>query len=372
MPDRCCRRRRRRLVLRWPCAALRGAAALLRLQAPVHPPPGARLPALEPDIMALGPDAALEHQREARRDQEDAARAGQGGDADAADDQQQAEREQAPFDLRKVEEPCPLFARPHHAYVHCGRVRRRRSRKACGACRQRASVVRRARGSLTSVALFGGRGLNGRDRRHRRLSRARGARRRGQVQLPRACRRSSSSGCPTRRWPKAASGCARRWRRSASRFRPSGSRSICRPPICPRKARITTCRSRSACWRRSARPSARRWPIMSWSANLSLDGRIAPSPGVLLAALHASALDKGLICPAAQGSRGGLGGRARRGRGARPARLAGASEGQRAGRRAPAPVEAEPPAAGPTWPRSRARRWPSARSRSPPRAATIC
>jgi magnesium chelatase family protein len=35
---------------------------------------------------------------------------------------------------------------------------------------------------------------------------------------------------------------------------------------------------------------------------LSLDGRIAPSPGVLLAAIHASGEDKGLICPAAQGS----------------------------------------------------------------------
>src|SRR3954467_762558 len=35
---------------------------------------------------------------------------------------------------------------------------------------------------------------------------------------------------------------------------------------------------------------------------LCLDGRIAASPGVLLAAIHASALDKGLICPAAQGS----------------------------------------------------------------------
>src|SRR4051794_9654924 len=35
---------------------------------------------------------------------------------------------------------------------------------------------------------------------------------------------------------------------------------------------------------------------------LSLDGRIAPSPGVLLAAIHASSEDKGLICPAAQGS----------------------------------------------------------------------
>lgn len=34
---------------------------------------------------------------------------------------------------------------------------------------------------------------------------------------------------------------------------------------------------------------------------LGLDGRVAPSPGVLLAAIHASANDLGLICPAAQG-----------------------------------------------------------------------
>src|SRR4029079_7784491 len=35
---------------------------------------------------------------------------------------------------------------------------------------------------------------------------------------------------------------------------------------------------------------------------LGLDGRIAASPGVLLAAIHASSTDKGLICPATQGS----------------------------------------------------------------------
>ncbi len=35
---------------------------------------------------------------------------------------------------------------------------------------------------------------------------------------------------------------------------------------------------------------------------LGLDGRVAASPGVLLAALHASGLDLGLICPAVQGS----------------------------------------------------------------------
>ena len=35
---------------------------------------------------------------------------------------------------------------------------------------------------------------------------------------------------------------------------------------------------------------------------LGLDARVAPSPGVLLAAMHASARDLGLICPAAQGA----------------------------------------------------------------------
>ena len=35
---------------------------------------------------------------------------------------------------------------------------------------------------------------------------------------------------------------------------------------------------------------------------LGLDGRVAPSPGVLLAALHAAATDRGLICPGSQGA----------------------------------------------------------------------
>lgn len=35
---------------------------------------------------------------------------------------------------------------------------------------------------------------------------------------------------------------------------------------------------------------------------LGLDGRVAPSPGVLLAALHAAATDRGLICPGPQGA----------------------------------------------------------------------
>src|SRR3982750_1180338 len=44
--------------------------------------------------------------------------------------------------------------------------------------------------------------------------------------------------------------------------------------------------------------------LSDWIAvgELALDGRIVASPGVLLAALHASAAEKGLICPAAQGA----------------------------------------------------------------------
>jgi len=44
--------------------------------------------------------------------------------------------------------------------------------------------------------------------------------------------------------------------------------------------------------------------LSDWIAvgELALDGRVAPTPGVLLAAIHASGIDKGLICPAAQGA----------------------------------------------------------------------
>lgn len=44
--------------------------------------------------------------------------------------------------------------------------------------------------------------------------------------------------------------------------------------------------------------------LTDWIAvgELSLDGRIVASPGVLLAAIHASEAEKGLICPSAQGA----------------------------------------------------------------------
>src|SRR3546814_20767880 len=42
---------------------------------------------------------------------------------------------------------------------------------------------------------------------------------------------------------------------------------------------------------------------------MGLDGRIAPSPGVLLAALHAGERELGLICPAMQGAEAAWAGR---------------------------------------------------------------
>ena len=44
--------------------------------------------------------------------------------------------------------------------------------------------------------------------------------------------------------------------------------------------------------------------MADWVAvgELALDGRVVASPGVLLAALHASETEKGLICPAARGA----------------------------------------------------------------------
>jgi hypothetical protein len=90
------------------------------------------------------------------------------------------------------------------------------------------------------------RGDYGRNRFHRCLSGHRRARGRSAVPADPGLRRaSSSSACPTRRSAKAASASARRLPRSACRFRPSESPSICRPPICPRKDRIMICRSRS-------------------------------------------------------------------------------------------------------------------------------
>ena len=184
--------------------------------------------------------------------------------------------------------------------------------------------------------------------------------------------RSPSSACPTRRSPRAASASARRLPRSGSRFRPRHHRQpVARRPAQGRLALRSSDRA-CACSRRSARPTPRRCRTMSRSASSCLDGRIAASPGVLLAALHASAQRQGPDLPGRAGQRSELGGRARRHRRARPAGAARASQGHRAAsrrRRRPKPSR---PTAVPTSPRSRGRKSPSARSRSPRPAGTIC
>jgi magnesium chelatase family protein len=104
---------------------------------------------------------------------------------------------------------------------------------------------------------------------------------------------------------------------------------------------------------------------------LCLDGRITASPGVLLAALHASSSDKGLICPAAQGSEASWAGELDVLAAPTCSRCWRISRARRCSRRRSRRRPSRPTAA-PTSPRSRARKSPSARSRSPLPAATTC
>jgi magnesium chelatase family protein len=79
---------------------------------------------------------------------------------------------------------------------------------------------------------------------------------------------------------------------------------------------------------------------------LGLDGRLTPAPGVLLAALHASERDLGLICPAVQGPEAAWAGRIEVI--AAPDLLSLINHLKGAGQLAvPAPGEVEPPTAGP-------------------------
>jgi magnesium chelatase family protein len=79
---------------------------------------------------------------------------------------------------------------------------------------------------------------------------------------------------------------------------------------------------------------------------LKLDGRIAPSPGVLLAALHASAEGKGLICPALQGAEAAWAGDVEVVAAPDLLALLAHLRGSRV-LQPPVPGEAEPPASGP-------------------------
>ena len=69
--------------------------------------------------------------------------------------------------------------------------------------------------------------------------------------------------------------------------------------------------------------------LSSWSGELGLDARIAASPGVLLAAIHAGESGQGAGLPGRAGGGSGLGGIGRGGRRARPAGAAQPPQGRR-------------------------------------------
>ena len=104
---------------------------------------------------------------------------------------------------------------------------------------------------------------------------------------------------------------------------------------------------------------------------LSLDGRIMATPGVLLAAIHASSADMGLICPAAQGAEA---------RWASGIPIVAAPDlvsllNHLKGTQVlplPEPGEAQMAARGPDLAQVKGQEPPSARWRLPPPAGTIC
>ena len=104
---------------------------------------------------------------------------------------------------------------------------------------------------------------------------------------------------------------------------------------------------------------------------LSLDGRLAPSPGVLLAALHARAQGKGLICPARQGTEAGWASDVPIIAAPDLISLLGALKGT-ATLPPPPPASWHPPPRAQTSPASRVRKLPAARWRSPPPGGIIC
>ena len=192
--------------------------------------------------------------------------------------------------------------------------------------------------------------------------------RRGNVHVQ--CRRPSRQGGG--REPRKGARGALRGRAGATGKAPD-RQSLARRP-CPRKAAITTCRSRLAClppWASLPPDFVQRYVVLG---ELSLDGSITAVAGVLPAAIAANGRGSRPHLP--QGlRRRKRPGPARMSISWRPANLIQTHqpcEGQQSCR-APSPAIAEDtPRSCPTSRTSRARRRQSARSRSPPPAAIIC
>ena len=123
-----------------------------------------------------------------------------------------------------------------------------------------------------------------------------------QVQLSAGLPPSSSSGCPTRPSRKAASGCAQRLRAIGLALPPKRITVNLSPADLPKEGSHYDLPIALGLLAAIGAADAEALSHYVAVGELCLDGRIAASPGVLLAAIHASASDKGLICPAAQGS----------------------------------------------------------------------
>ena len=201
---------------------------------------------------------------------------------------------------------------------------------------------------------------------------------------------TSRSACPGSRWSacrtpasaRAATASAARSATPASSFRRIASPSTSRRPTCARPVRRSICRSRSASSPRTGIVERRHIADLVLLGELSLDGSIHATRGVLpiAAAARRDGL-RGILLPAAQRrarrrSSSGLDDLRRvvaRRRGPRAER----SGRFRASRRAGRPAARSPPTAAaprprPTSPTSADSCWRGARSKSPPPAGTTC
>ena len=136
----------------------------------------------------------------------------------------------------------------------------------------------------------------------------------GPAQFPR--RRAS----PTRRSRKAASGCAARSRAIGLALPPKRIIVNLSPADLPKEGSHFDLPIALALLGAMGVVDAETLADYVAVGELGLDGRIAPAPGVLLAALHASELGSRADLPGGAGAGGGVGGADRGGRRARPAR----------------------------------------------------
>ncbi len=159
-----------------------------------------------------------------------------------------------------------------------------------------------------------------------------------QVQVgARRCPPSMSWACPTRRWPKAASGCAPRWPPSAWRCRRKRITVNLSPADLPKEGiALRSAHRAGPAGGDGRRSTPRRWRAIVVLGELALDGRRrAVARRAAGGDPRVAARLTGLICPAAQGPEAAWAGDDRGDRRAGPDGAAQSFEGRRRCRSAP-------------------------------------